>query len=139
LIVKSIKIRVRAGDTDYTGFWFNPRVLEWFSAGRIEILRSRKITYSKDSHLTIDGEPQGVSLVVGEVYARFHAPARFDDLLQLQTKIVDVRDRTVKFEHVVKRLPDRTVLATGWSTSVCIDRKAMRAAKIPQRMVELLK
>jgi len=139
MVAKSIKIRVRAGDTDYTGYWFNPRALEWFSAGRIELLRSRKITYSKGGHLTVEGRPQDVSLVVGEVHARFHAPALFDDLVQLQTRVVEVREKTIKYEHIIKRLPDKTLLATGSSTSVCIDRKTMRAATIPQRMAELLK
>lgn len=137
-VSKSIKIRVRAGDTDFTGFAFNARVVEWFSTGRIELLRSRKITYLKDGHLVVDGHPQKVAFVVGEINARFQAPARFDDLIQLRTRIVEVKERTVKFDYEIKRLPDKKLLVTGTSTSVCINRENMRAKKIPPEISERL-
>ena len=135
---KNIRIRVRAGDTDFTGYWFNAKVIEWFSAGRTELLRSRKITYSEDTALIAEGHLQDVSIVLVEVSARFYAPARFDDLVQLQTKVTEVRDKTIKFEYAVKRLSDKKILATGSSISVCIDRKARRSTRIPQRIAELL-
>ncbi|MBS7622799.1 acyl-CoA thioesterase [Candidatus Bathyarchaeota archaeon] len=138
-ITKRIKIRVRAGDTDFTGFAFNARVVEWFSAGRIELLRSKKITYANDGSLLVDGQPQKVSFVVGEVYARFHAPARFDDLVQLRTRIVDVSEKTLRFDYEIKRLPDRKLLVTGTSTSVCLSRETMRAEKIPADISERLR
>jgi len=135
---KTLRLRVRAGDTDFTGFVFNPRVIEWFSVGRIELLRSRGITLLGDGRLTVDGEPLGVSLVVGEVYARFQAPIRFDDQISLQTEVTEVRDKTIKFSFTVRRVSDREVLATGTSTSVCIDRETRRSSKIPPRISELL-
>jgi acyl-CoA thioester hydrolase len=138
-VTRRIKIRVRAGDTDFTGFAFNARVVEWFSAGRIELLRSKRITYASDGRLLLDGHPQNVSLVVGEVYARFHAPARFDDLVQLRTRIVDVREKTLRFDYEIKRLPDRKLLVTGMSTSVCLSRETMRAEKIPRAISGRLK
>lgn len=138
-VSKSIKIRVRAGDTDYTGFAFNARIVEWLSTGRIELLRSRKITYLKDGRLFVDGHPQSVSLVVGEIYARFHAPARFDDLIQLRTRIIEVKEKTVKFDYAIKRLSDKKLLVTGSSTSVCISRRTMRAEKLPKAISERLK
>jgi len=138
-VSKSIKIRVRAGDTDFTGFAFNARIVEWFSTGRIELLRSRKITYLKDGRLVVDGHPQGVSFVVGEIYARFHAPARFDDLVQLRTRILEVKEKTVKFDYTIKRLSDKKLLVTGSSISVCINRETMGAEKIPPEMSERFK
>jgi acyl-CoA thioester hydrolase len=130
---------VRAGDTDYTGFVFNARVVEWFSIGRIETLRSRKITYLNDGRLAVDGRPQDVSLVVGEVYVRFHSPAKFDDLVQLQTRIMEVKDKTIKFRFEVRKSSDRKILVTGSSTSVCIDRRTVRSANIPNDLAERLR
>lgn len=138
-IKKSIQLRVRAGDTDYTGFVFNARVVEWFSIGRIETLRSRKIIYLNDGRLAVDGQPQDVSLVVGEVYVRFHSPAKFDDLVQLQTRIIEVKDKTIKFGFEVRKASDRKILATGSSTSVCIDRRTVRSANIPNDLAERLR
>jgi len=138
-IKKSIRLRVRAGDTDYTGFVFNARVVEWFSIGRIETLRSRKITYLNDGRLAVDGRPQDVSLVVGEVYVKFHSPAKFDDLVQLQTRIIEVKDKTIKFGFEVRKASDRKILATGSSTSVCIDQRTVRSANIPNDLAERLR
>jgi len=135
---KSIRIRVKAGDTDFTGFIFHPRIIEWFSAGRIELLRSKKIALLKDGSLSVDGQQQKVSIVVGEVYARFHGPIKFDDLVCLQTRISEIRDKTIKFDFVIKHVGDDRPLVTGYSTSVCVDRETRRATSIPARMVELL-
>ncbi|MBS7650938.1 acyl-CoA thioesterase [Candidatus Bathyarchaeota archaeon] len=135
---KTLRLRVHAGDTDFTGFVFNPRVIEWFSVGRIELLRSRGITLLDDGRLTVDGKPQGVSLVVGEVYARFQAPIRFDDQVSLKTEVTEVRDKTIKFSFTVRRVSDREVLAVGSSTSVCIDKETRKSCKLPPRIAELL-
>ncbi|MGQ9543902.1 MAG: acyl-CoA thioesterase [Candidatus Bathyarchaeia archaeon] len=135
---KKLKLRVHAGDTDFTGFVFNPRVVEWFSIGRIELLRSRGITLLSDGQLMVEGKPQGVSLVVGEVYVRFQAPIRFDDVVSLQSEITEVRDKTVRFSFTVRRVSDSEVLATGWSTSVCVDKETRKSSKIPSKIAELL-
>lgn len=138
-VSKSIRMRVRAGDTDFTGFAFNARIVEWFSTGRIETLRSRKITYLKNGRLVVNGHPQKVSFVVGEIYVRFHAAAGFDDLVQLRTRIIEVREKTIKFDYEIRRLPDKKLLVTGSSTSVCINRETMRAEKLTPAMSERLK
>ena len=70
---KNLQIRVKAGDTDFSGNIFHPRIFEWFSFGRIELLRSNRITFMNNGYINIEGSPQKLSLVVGEVYARFHA------------------------------------------------------------------
>lgn len=114
-------------------------MVEWFSIGRIETLRSRKIIYLNDGRLAVDGRPQDVSLVVGEVYVRFHSPAKFDDLVQLQTRIIEVKDKTIKFGFEVRKASDRKILATGSSTSVCIDRRTVRSANIPNDLAERLR
>jgi len=134
----TLRIRVRAGDTDYTGLAFNARIVEWFSAGRIELLRSRRITYLNDARLAAEGKPQKVSFVVGEIYARFLAPVRFDELVELKVSIAEVRDKTVKFNYVVKSIPDKRLLATGNSTSVCVDLGTMRSTTLPSKIATLL-
>jgi acyl-CoA thioester hydrolase len=104
---KRIRIRVKAGDTDFSGFIFHPRIFEWFSAGRIELLRSNNINFMNNGYINIEGNPQKLSLVVGEAYARFHAPIKFDDEVILLTKVAEIREKTIKFDFKVKHVSSK--------------------------------
>ena len=136
---KSLRIRVKAGDTDFSGNIFHPRIVEWFSLGRIELLRSNRITFMNNGYINIEGNPQKISLVVGEIYARFHAPIRFDDEVILLTKVSEIREKTIRFDFKVQHASNKKILVTGWSISVCINKKKCKASPLPDKMVELLK
>ncbi|WP_455368724.1 acyl-CoA thioesterase [[Eubacterium] cellulosolvens] len=135
---KNIRIRVKAGDTDFSGFIFHPRIFEWFSVGRIELLRSNKINFMNNGCINIEGSPQKLSLVVGEVYARFHLPIKFDDEVILLTKIVELKEKTIKFNFKVKHASSNKILVTGWSISVCINKRKNKASPLPKKIVELI-
>jgi len=130
---------VRAGDTDFTGLAYNVRCIEWFSVGRVELFRSLGIRYSSNGKIIIDDEPQSISFVIGEVYARFHSPAKFDELLELQTQIKDIGDKTVRFEHKIYKKCDKKLLISGYGTYVCIDKKRTKSTKIPEKILKLLR
>lgn len=136
---KRLRIRVKAGDTDFSGNIFHPRIFEWFSLGRIELLRSNRITFMNNGYINIEGSPQKLSLVVGEVYARFHAPIKFDDQIVLQTKIDQIKEKTIKFDFKVKHKSSKKILASGYSTSVCVIKKKSKATRLPKKMIEILK
>lgn len=136
---KSLRIRVKAGDTDFSGNIFHPRIFEWFSFGRIELLRSNRITFMNNGYINIEGSPQKLSLVVGEVYARFHAPIKFDDQIILQTKIDQIKEKTIRFDFKVKHESSKKILASGYSTSVCLNKKKCKATRLPKKMIEILK
>ena len=136
---KRLRIRVKAGDTDFSGNIFHPRIFEWFILGRIELLRSNRITFMNNGYINIEGSPQKLSLVVGEVYARFHAPIKFDDQIVLQTKIDQIKEKTIKFDFKVKHESSKKILASGYSTSVCVIKKKSKATRLPKKMIEILK
>jgi acyl-CoA thioester hydrolase len=136
---KRLRIRVKAGDTDFSGNIFHPRIFELFSFGRIELLRSNRIIFMNNGCINIKGSPQKLSLVVGEVYARFHAPIKFDDEVILLTKVAEIKEKTIKFDFKVKHASSKKILVTGWSISVCINKKKCKSSPLPKKMVELLK
>jgi len=136
---KRIRIRVKAGDTDFSGFMFHPRIFEWFSVGRIELLRSNNINFMDNGCINIEGSPQNLSLIVGEVYARFHSPIKFDDEVILLTKVAEIKEKTIKFDFKVKHVSSKKILITGWSISVCVNKKKSKASPIPKKIVKLLK
>jgi acyl-CoA thioester hydrolase len=52
---------------------------------------------------------------------RYHAPARYDDLLTLKTRVERVS--AVKIEHSYQLFRDRQLLATATSVLACVDRE----------------
>ncbi len=131
-------IRVRAGDTDFTGFAYNVRCLEWFSVGRIELFRSFGIQYTSDGSIIINNKEQNISFVIGEVHAKFHSPARFDDLLELETGIEEIGEKILRFKHNIHKKIDGRLLVSGYSVYICIDKKNVKSIKIPLEIKTLL-
>ncbi len=89
-------IRVRYADTDALGVVYNAVYLAWFEIGRTEWLRARGLPYSQV-------EARGLSLPVTEASIRFRAPARYDDLLEIETELQLVRSRVVAFGYRLVR------------------------------------
>lgn len=86
--------------------------LLYFEAARVEWLRRRGITYA-------DWAAKGIHTPVVETHTNHLAPARFDDLLQIETTLVDLRTVSLKFAYRARR--DDTVIAEGWTRLGCID------------------
>lgn len=72
-----LSLRVRYGETDQMGTFYNSRALDWFECGRTELMRRRMgMSYA-------ELETQGVFLPVVEAHLEFLGPARYDDLLEV--------------------------------------------------------
>lgn len=99
----------------------------WLEAGRTEILRDAGISYAQL-------EAAGVFLVVVKLDVRYRRAGRYDDLLEVRTRIVG--GSRVKIEHeyevrVVERVgvdaaslrgTGEDLLATAATTLACVDR-----------------
>lgn len=85
-----LDIRVRYAETDRMGFVHHSRYFVYFEMGRTELLRQAGIAYR-------DLEDAGVFFVVAKLAASFHAPARYDDVLALRTKLQ--RLTTARIDH----------------------------------------
>ncbi len=74
------KIRVLYGDTDAGGVVYNANYLRYFEFGRTEMMRERVCSYREIEEL-------GFILPVTECWARYKAPAFYDDLLTVETEV----------------------------------------------------
>jgi acyl-CoA thioester hydrolase len=73
-------MRVRYSETDQMGTFYNSRPLEWFECGRSELLRDLGLPYA-------EMESKGLFLPLVESYLQYLGRARYDDLLDLTTKV----------------------------------------------------
>jgi acyl-CoA thioester hydrolase len=123
--MREIEIRVRYAETDQMGLLHHAHYWVYFEMGRIELLRSRGLSYK-------DLEAQGFLLVIVRAQCRYHRPAYYDDLLRLRTTVV--RATGARIDHHYELLRHDTLLAEGETTLACIDRQGKL-----QRIPELLR
>ncbi|MBM4022092.1 MAG: acyl-CoA thioesterase [Planctomycetes bacterium] len=110
--VHELGIRVRYQETDGQRRVHHANFLTYFEMGRTEMLRSRGHTYRAF-------EEAGLFMVVSDVHLHFHAPAAYDDLLLLRTRVEKVGAAHIK--HAYEVLRGDHVLVTGSTTVVCVD------------------
>ncbi|MGQ0648673.1 MAG: acyl-CoA thioesterase [Gemmatimonadaceae bacterium] len=124
------EIRVRYGETDQMGIVYHAEYLVYCEIGRTELIRSLGMPYA-------EMERQNVLLAVTEANLRFHAPARYDDRLTIETQLTDVRSRSVSFDYLIRNAETAARLVSARTQLVAID-GAGRPTAIPAGMRDLL-
>ena len=119
-----IEHRVIYGDTDAGQVVYYANYFRWFESGRREILRSMKINY-------LELEKRGIITPVVEAHCNYFHPARYDDVVIVETKIADVKEKSIKFENNIFRKKGKKLLAAGYTINVFVDKKKMKSIKIP--------
>ena len=123
------RIRVIYGDTDQMGVVYYANYLRYFEAGRSEFIRAKGLRYR-------DFEEQfGLLLPVAEAAVSYRAPARYDDLLDLEVRLGEVRRASARFDY--RLLREGTLLATGHTVHACVDAGG-RLQRLPAALVEKL-
>jgi acyl-CoA thioester hydrolase len=118
------RVRVRFADTDAQGIAHNANYLVWFEVARVEYLREFAGGYQA---LRDDG----VEALVLESYCRYAAPARFDEVLTVHTRCLDMRGARFRFEYAVVH-EDGTLAAEGWTAHACVDAASLRPTRVPE-------
>jgi acyl-CoA thioester hydrolase len=121
-------VRVRFCDTDLMGIVHHANYLAYFEMGRVEWLRRRGVTYA-------DWTLRGVHLPVVDVSVRYRAPARFDDALVVEARLVELRPASVRFDYRLER--ERVLLAEGSTRLACIGEER-RTQRFPPDILEVL-
>lgn len=113
LVEHTISLRVRYPEVDAMGYLHHSRYLQYFEMGRVELLRRLGHSYAQL-------ERDGVFFVVVRAEVRYRAPARYDDEVQLTTRLV--RQTHVRYDHEYELKRGETLLATGSTTIACVGR-----------------
>ena len=123
-------VRVRFAETDAQGVAHNASYLVWFEVARVEYLR----TFAGGYQALRD---TGVEALVLESFCRYRVPARFDDLLHVHARVVDVKGARFRYEYAIER-DDGTPVAEGWTAHACVDARTMRPVRIPAWLIEAI-
>ena len=125
----STRLRVIYGDTDQMGVVYYANYLRYFEAGRSEFIRAKGMRY-RDFE-----EAYGLLLPVAEASVRYQSPARYDDLLDLEVTLGEVRRASARFDY--RLLREGTLLATGHTVHACVDLEG-RVHRLPPALLTRL-
>jgi len=126
MIVGETKLRVRYAETDKMGVAYHSNFVIWFEVGRVELLRQLGFQYSE-----MESE-DNCHIPVVDLRVRYKAPAQYDDEIVVRTQIKNVRSSLLHFSYEVFREADRTLLATGETMHIIVNRKLERTA-LPEK------
>ena len=121
-----VTVRVRYAETDQMGVVYHSNYLIWFEVGRVEIMRSLGFDYKR---MEIEDD---CYLVVADAHCRFHHPARYDEQIVVRTRILEAKNRVLKFGYEILRQEDQQLLATGETTHVSCRRDG-RVTHFPEK------
>ena len=94
------------------GYLHHANYAVYFEMGRTELLRAQGGNYRAM-------EESGLFMVVVRLNTHFRAPARYDDLLTLKTRVKRVGAAKLEHEYFLYR--DGQLLSQGESVLACVD------------------
>ena len=116
-----MNVRVRYVECDPMGVAHHSTYPVWFEMGRTELLRATGVEY-------VALEAAGIFLAVVTLDVRYRKPARYDDLLQLETQLVECGRVKIEHRYVLRR--GEEVLATARTVLACLGRDG-RPVEVP--------
>ena len=116
-------LRVYYEDTDLAGIVYYANYLKFLERGRTEALRALGIDQGRLKAET------GLVFAVTRVVLDYRRPARFDDWLEVETRVTALRAASVRMAQAVTRAD--AVLCDGEVTVACIDAGG-RARRLPE-------
>jgi acyl-CoA thioester hydrolase len=122
--------RVGFSDTDAQGIVYYGRYLPYFDSARVEYHR----------HLDmLRTTPQEREFVMRANTIEYHAPARFDDLLEVFIRVARIGRTSATYEMAAYRVEDDVLMVTAGQTLVLVDLEERKACPIPDEVRERIR
>jgi len=133
MIVHRMPVRVYWEDTDAGGIVYHSVYLNYAERARTEFVRDLGVS---QNDLADNGK--GMAFAVSRLEADFKKSAKLDDLLEVESRLIEVKGASARFDQRIKRVEDgdelvRLVVRLGF---VALD--GGRPTRIPQDLKRLL-
>ncbi len=117
----SAETRVGFSDTDAQGVVYYGRYMPYFDLARVEYHR----------HLDmLRTEPQDRQFVMRAMTVEYHAPARFDDLIEVDVRVQRIGTTSVTYEFAAYLAGEQLAVTAG-QTLVLVDLAERRPFPVP--------
>lgn len=121
------QIRVRYEDADPMGFLHHAKYFSYFEIGRLELFRASGGDYRAL-------EASGLFVVVVKAECRYQKPARYDDLLTVETTLSAVTPAKIVHDYVLLHGDEQLAAATV--TLAVVDREG-KVQRVPEWLAEI--
>jgi acyl-CoA thioester hydrolase len=121
-------LRVRFCETDLMGIVHHANYLAYLEAGRVDWLRKRGVTYA-------EWAAHGRHLPVVDCTMHYRAPARFDDVIEVETRLSELRAVSLRYDYAVTRAG--VLLAEGSTRLAGVD-DSHRLTRFTNEMLDVL-
>ncbi len=131
--IQRTQVRVRFGDTDPYGIVYFVSYFRYCHRAIEEFLRACGLQPEE----TFRNTREGFGLPIVEAWCRFRRPARYGELLRIETRLTEVRSKALVFRFEFYPETGRDLVAEGTAHLVAID-AAWRARELPEAIREAL-
>ncbi|MDC0564674.1 YbgC/FadM family acyl-CoA thioesterase [Amylibacter sp.] len=128
-MIHNFNLRIYYEDTDLAGIVYYANYLKFIERGRSSLIRELKIDQGTLKDL-------GFMLVVKKISAEYHASAKLDDELKVETKLSELSGAKILFDQSVYK--GTILLFSSLVTVVFISEKG-RPVRMPIEIAEKLK
>ena len=115
--------RVGFSDTDAQGIVYYGRYVPYFDLARVEYHRHLALTRA---------ELDGNEFVMRAMHVDYHAPAVFDDLIEVFVRVKRIGRTSATYELAAYRTRDDHLVVTADQTLVLVDLDERKACPIPE-------
>ena len=122
--------RVIYGDTDNMGQAYYGNYFRWFEIGRSEMFRDLGLPYKAV-------EDNGIFLPVAESHCKYATPAKYDDILVIETSLDTKLKAGIKFDYKIYREDGKTLVARGYTKHPCVNREG-KVVRPPKFLKEII-
>jgi acyl-CoA thioester hydrolase len=131
LAIHRSQLRVRYAETDAMGVVHHAAYVPWLEVGRVNLLRAAGAPYG-------DIEARGLLVVLSDLQVRYRSPARFDDLIEVQTTLIALKSRQLAFRYRVVLHEAGITCVEGMTSHIVVQRATMKPVLLPADLHELL-
>jgi acyl-CoA thioester hydrolase len=125
----SALMRVGFSDTDAQGIVYYGRYMPYFDTARVE--------YHRHLGILMTGEEERQP-VMRATTIEYHAPARFDDLIEVFVRVSRLGRTSITFENAAYRVADDALMVTASQTLVLVDLEERKPCPIPDSYRETI-
>ncbi|MGD0979789.1 MAG: thioesterase family protein [Candidatus Bathyarchaeia archaeon] len=125
-------VRVTWADTDAAGVVHFSRFFVYFERTEEEFYRSLGLSFT-------DLRNKGLWLPRVEAFCQYKKPARFEDMLEVELTLEQLREKSAKLGFTVTNKETAELLATGYFVVVAADKNTGKATQIPKEFADKLK
>ena len=129
--MSSLTIRIYFEDTDAQGLVYNSNYLKYLERGRTEFLRN--MGYDQKELLK-----NGIIFVVKKVNLDFIKAAELDDIIEIKSKILEVKNVSFTFHQEMFDVENKKIL-DAIIKCASLERKEKKPIKIPPKLLETMK